>query len=418
MKSLLKSLSLLVMLLSSAAYGYGQENYATNVRTMALDDQKLYIDYDVIAEDGTRYFYVSLIINYDGKEVIPNPEHVSGDYGPVSAPGRKIISWNFPSEFMEDTSKIAINVIAINRDYLPRATFKTISTGRNFYAPCEIRFSNNSLYSDQYEWDFGDPNSGAENYSQEENPAHTFSKVGKYTVSLTAYNSGLRMKNTYYETIIVKDRGTTAADFKIVGFDNLSGQKVPVTLEFINESINADRFSWNFGDPQSGPDKNTSTERNPSHKYKYPGHYQIELTARNSLKDITSTKTVEIDLATANSTLPSKNNLTDLSTFKKHRTRKNLWLAAGISSLGAGIYTLTESNRLYDEYKTATEDAADLHSKIKTYDRITPVAFGISALCAVEVVIQATKQSNASDQLSFQLMPLHEGGAAKLTYHF
>ncbi len=34
-------------------------------------------------------------------------------------------------------------------------------------------------------WNFGDPSSGAQDTSTEENPSHTFSAPGTYTVTLT-----------------------------------------------------------------------------------------------------------------------------------------------------------------------------------------------------------------------------------------
>ena len=41
-----------------------------------------------------------------------------------------------------------------------------------------------------WSWDFGDPASGAANTSSLQNPSHTYSSVGSYTVTLTATNAG------------------------------------------------------------------------------------------------------------------------------------------------------------------------------------------------------------------------------------
>ena len=46
------------------------------------------------------------------------------------------------------------------------------------------------------------------------------------------------------------------------------------------------------------------------------------------------------------------------------------------------------------------------------------VAFGLSAVCAVQVFIQAKKQSDAKKQLSLQAIPVNEGGLVRLTYNF
>ncbi len=47
-----------------------------------------------------------------------------------------------------------------------------------------VQFTNNSQYATSYLWDFGDDTS-----SEEQNPTHTYSTAGNYTVSLTATNS-------------------------------------------------------------------------------------------------------------------------------------------------------------------------------------------------------------------------------------
>ncbi len=52
-----------------------------------------------------------------------------------------------------------------------------------------VQFADNSLFADSWLWDFGDPASGANNSSTEQNPLHVFSSNGAYDVSLTVSNS-------------------------------------------------------------------------------------------------------------------------------------------------------------------------------------------------------------------------------------
>jgi len=47
-----------------------------------------------------------------------------------------------------------------------------------------IQFINESEYGETFYWDFGDSN-----YSEQENPSHTFEKIGKYFVTLSVKNS-------------------------------------------------------------------------------------------------------------------------------------------------------------------------------------------------------------------------------------
>ena len=52
-----------------------------------------------------------------------------------------------------------------------------------------VQFADNSLFADSWLWDFGDPSTGANNSSSEQNPLHVFSSNGGFDVSLTVTNS-------------------------------------------------------------------------------------------------------------------------------------------------------------------------------------------------------------------------------------
>lgn len=51
-----------------------------------------------------------------------------------------------------------------------------------------VQFADNSLFADEWFWDFGDSASGAENNSTEQNPLHVFVTNGAYNVSLIVSN--------------------------------------------------------------------------------------------------------------------------------------------------------------------------------------------------------------------------------------
>jgi len=93
-----------------------------------------------------------------------------------------------------------------------------------------ITFTNTSQYATSYEWDFGDGNS-----STEENPTHSYSSTGEFTITLTANGEegsrsttksipiwDLVLKSTFYGDSI-KFEGPT--DFKAQ----------PVKLNFYNQ---------------------------------------------------------------------------------------------------------------------------------------------------------------------------------------
>ena len=63
------------------------------------------------------------------------------------------------------------------------------------------------------------------------------------------------------------------------------------TITFVNASVNASTYSWDFGDGSA-----ESTEENPSHTYGAAGTYSVSLTASNP----SFTNTVTIDVTTEN----------------------------------------------------------------------------------------------------------------------
>lgn len=57
----------------------------------------------------------------------------------------------------------------------------------------------------------------------------------------------------------------------------------PLTVEFINVSVNAEEFTWSFGQQLPEPDDNQAplNDYRPSATYRYPGTYTITLVAKN-----------------------------------------------------------------------------------------------------------------------------------------
>ncbi|WP_430935074.1 PKD domain-containing protein [Saccharicrinis sp. 156] len=403
-----------ILLILSFLHAYGQNNYASNVKTTVSGEQKLFIHYDIVVNDDAKFFKVNLDFIYEGKKLETNPNNIYGDYGHAMTPGNKIIYWNYSDDFKGDINKVKVTVFAF-REQEPKAMFKKGSVGNDSYAPCEIVFVNHSENADRYEWDFGDPSSGIENKSFEEDPVHTFKKGGSHTIALTAINTKLDLRHTFYETIIIKEHSPTKADFMVVGYN----REVPVTIKFENNSVNADSYSWNFGDPGSGKYNNVSVLENPEHKYVNDGKYLVELTVSNSVSGFSDKMSKEVILIQPIRKVKTPKEVkptVSKSAYLKHKTNKNIWLTAGIASFGTGVYTMLNSNKLRDDYKTATTDAADIRSKIDANEAITPIAFGASALCAVQVYIQAKKQAKADKKVSFNLVPTSDGGQLCITY--
>lgn len=200
--NLWRSIILITLFVNSS---FAQDNYVSNVRTTISDDQKLFVNFDLASEDGTEYFNVELKLLHNGEPLEPDPDNLFGDYGHAMTAGEKIIYWDYGNEFQGNIEEVEVKVVAYSEKG-PRARFISSAENNNYYAPCTIQFDNRSENSDKYEWNFGNPTSGLQNISSRENPSHTYKKAGRYTVSLTAYNTELDIKNTFYETIDVKEQ--------------------------------------------------------------------------------------------------------------------------------------------------------------------------------------------------------------------
>ncbi|MEM6344467.1 MAG: PKD domain-containing protein [Bacteroidota bacterium] len=135
----------------------------------------------------------------------------------------------------------------------------------NGCAPLAVSFLENSQAGVNYIWDFGDGSP----ISNEANPDHLYTEPGTYTVSFTAIGEGGCQQTTADEQIVVSTPGI--ADFEA---DLILPDSLPLpnaTVAFTNLSSNASSYYWDFGDG------NVSTEFNPTHIYKNPGDFVVNL---------------------------------------------------------------------------------------------------------------------------------------------
>ena len=73
-------------------------------------------------------------------------------------------------------------VVDVSQDPMPiYSDFDYYAEGNNFYAPCEIKFYNNSQYASEFFWNFGDGTGSAET-----EPTHIFQQAGTYSIYLHA----------------------------------------------------------------------------------------------------------------------------------------------------------------------------------------------------------------------------------------
>jgi PKD repeat protein len=112
-------------------------------------------------------------------------------------------------------------------------------------------------------WRFGDGTT-----STVQDPNHTYTYTGDFTVTLIAGNANCSdsIKHTVSVTPIPP----------VADFDELPSDCAPLSIAINNTSLNADTpgttFRWEFGDGS------VSTAKNPTYTYFTPGIYRVELT--------------------------------------------------------------------------------------------------------------------------------------------
>jgi len=137
-------------------------------------------------------------------------------------------------------------------------------------APLAVNFTDQSTPQGgvtSWSWNFGDGNS-----STLQNPSHTFTTAGTYTVQLTVNSA--TCSNTEIKTKYITVSSMPSAAF--TGAPNSGG--APLTVNFTDQSTpqGGATWSWDFGDGGS------SSLKSPSHQYNAPGTYTVSLTVTNA----------------------------------------------------------------------------------------------------------------------------------------
>jgi len=139
--------------------------------------------------------------------------------------------------------------------------------------PLTVQFYDNStnfLEKTSWFWDFGDGTN-----STEQNPVHTYTQDGVYTVKLNV--TGTDLDGNPAEASTTKASYITVLDTEpIADFTATptSGSK-PLTVAFYDNSTSNDgivAWEWDFGDGD------TSNDQNPTHTYTEAGTYTVKLT--------------------------------------------------------------------------------------------------------------------------------------------
>jgi gliding motility-associated-like protein len=131
--------------------------------------------------------------------------------------------------------------------------------------PLSVTFANNTFGANSFLWEFGDGM-----LSQDRSPTHVYHAPGVYNVRLTATGVG---GISFSEDVFITVHTAPVALFEVVPkIISIPGPS-PV---FINRSIDAVSYLWDFGDG------NGSTDFSPKHNYASAGVYTISLNATSA----------------------------------------------------------------------------------------------------------------------------------------
>ncbi|MDD3137163.1 MAG: PKD domain-containing protein, partial [Methanoregula sp.] len=171
-----------------------------------------------------------------------------------------------PLQGAGDFFTLAVSILEVNQVTPSQADFTAEVTQGT--VPLTIRFADTSSGTPAtWAWDFGDGNT-----STVQNPVHTYTAEGTYTVSLTTTNGFGSDTETKPDYIIASP---TVAPVSAFSATPMSG-KAPLAVQFNDSSANyPTSWAWDFGDGVS------SSEKNPSHTYIVAGTYTVSLTVSN-----------------------------------------------------------------------------------------------------------------------------------------
>ena len=174
-----------------------------------------------------------------------------------------------------DTATIAGGVVANSK---PTVNFNASPT--NTCAKNPITFTNQSVNGNRWLWEFGDSTR-----STLQNPVHQYLDTGYFDVKLKVWNGGCM------DSLLITDYihiNPPIARFRI----NIDCKK-PFERTFVDQSIGAEEWYWDFGDG------NTSSVRNPTHTYAAAGQYTVTLRVVNTIYDCDNSTSKQVQIINA-----------------------------------------------------------------------------------------------------------------------
>jgi PKD repeat protein len=250
------------------------------------------------------------------------------------------------------------------------------------------RTYNHSTGADSYLWNFGDGST-----STQFDPFHYYTVPGYHDITLTAYKNVCQSTFTIPNAIYVAQ---LTPSFTYVS----SGNCLPSTVQFTNTSIDAVKYSWDFGDGD------TSTVPNPLHIYTVPPSTAVSLTvtdtngcAKTIVDTVLSPTAADFNMSNDGGCLPLTITFSD-SSF--NATSWSWDFGDGSFSTSLMPTHLFTADGVYPVTLSVTGPDGCISQKVQNITVMTPVAaFNADSLagCAPMMVSFANESSGATDYL-------------------
>jgi gliding motility-associated-like protein len=165
---------------------------------------------------------------------------------------------------------------------LPTAQFSADPT--QGCLPLNVQFDDQSTGNIAFwAWDFGDGNN-----SGIQNPSHTYNTAGVFDVELTV-TTDKGCTGTLLIPAYINAAAIPTASF--IANPDIASEDNP-TIQFIDQSIGATSWFWNFSDPNSSDP--TSIQQNPMHTFTSSGEFLVTLTVSNDAECLDSTSGIVV----------------------------------------------------------------------------------------------------------------------------
>jgi PKD repeat protein len=213
----------------------------------------------------------------DGKtSTARNPSHT------YASAGTYTVSLDVANKFgvTDSTSQF----VTVSQGEAPKADFESQING------LKVFFNDTSTGSPTgWSWNFGDCSTRPQKEctSPDQNPSHTYTQAGTYTVTLTASNAGGSNAKTRLVTVSLGAAPKASFEFQTAGLKAVFND---------TSTGNPTSWSWDFGECTGSP-QCFSSAQNPTYTYKNPGTYTVTLTATNAAGSSSVSKLVQVTSA-------------------------------------------------------------------------------------------------------------------------